>query len=112
MVRSLILSAALVLAIVTASSALFYPDLTAHSASAPAPISDTQPVPIPEEEPPTLYVLRAQDGELCVFRNGELLRRTGVKTSALPAEDRAALENGISATSQQALTSLLEDLCS
>lgn len=65
-----------------------------------------------EPLPPTIYVLRSVDGELCVFRGRKLLRRTGVRTSTLPREDRTMLETGISAGSQEALASLLEDLSS
>lgn len=65
-----------------------------------------------EEQPPVIYVLKADAGELCIFKGSELLRRTGVFVSSLPEEDRFSLEAGITASSQQALTSLLEDLCS
>lgn len=59
-----------------------------------------------------LYILRSKDGEICVFRDEELIHRTGVAVSSLPAEDRTMLEAGIAASSEAALTALLEDLCS
>ncbi|MCD8052206.1 MAG: hypothetical protein LUE89_11110 [Clostridiales bacterium] len=59
-----------------------------------------------------LYELRSVDGEICVFRSGDLLTHTGVLTASLPREDRALLEAGIPAESDQELASLLEDLCS
>lgn len=59
-----------------------------------------------------LYELRSVDGEICVFRSGSLLTHTGVLTATLPREDRALLEAGISAETDQELASLLEDLCS
>ncbi len=65
-----------------------------------------------EQEAPAVYQLRSVDGELCIFQGRKLLRRTGVYTLSLPSEDRELLESGISAASQEALASLLEDLCS
>lgn len=64
------------------------------------------------DDPSPCYELRADGGEVCVYQNGSLLRRTGVAVSSLPKEDRALLEQGITVDSIQALTSLLEDLCS
>ncbi|MCC8074585.1 MAG: hypothetical protein LIO95_01350 [Clostridiales bacterium] len=66
----------------------------------------------PSVEVVPLYELRSVDGEICVFRNGSLLTHTGVLVSSLPREDRALLEEGIAAESDQELASLLEDLCS
>ncbi|MCD8353936.1 MAG: hypothetical protein LUC47_06455 [Clostridiales bacterium] len=66
----------------------------------------------PNGEAVPLYELRSVDGEICVFRSGDLLTHTGVLTASLPREDRALLEAGIGAKSDQELASLLEDLCS
>lgn len=79
---------------------------------APLEVMEPQRVTIETEKAPLCYVLRTDHGELCIFQGENLIRRTGVAVSSLPAEDRTALENGITATSQQALSSLLEDLCS
>lgn len=65
-----------------------------------------------EDAPPPCYVLRTDRGEVCIFEGDTLLRRTGVAVSSLPAEDRESLSIGIAASSQEALSSLLEDLCS
>lgn len=64
------------------------------------------------EEAHPLYVLRSDAGELCVFQDERIIRRTGVFISSLPEEDRSLLEVGIAAGSEQVLTGLLEDLCS
>jgi hypothetical protein len=78
--------------------------------------SHTTPKPAPAVKPHSVtepdYVLRSVDGELCVFRGSRLLHRTGVYARTLPREDQRELEEGISADSQEALASLLEDLCS
>ncbi|MCD8147934.1 MAG: hypothetical protein LUD84_11785 [Clostridiales bacterium] len=66
----------------------------------------------PSGEAVPLYELRSVDGEICVFRCGSLLTHTGVLVSSLPQEDRALLEAGIAAESDQELASLIEDLCS
>ncbi len=66
----------------------------------------------PTGEAVPLYELRSVDGEICVFRSGSLLTHTGVLTATLPREDRALLEVGIAAHSDQELASLIEDLCS
>ncbi|MCD8335500.1 MAG: hypothetical protein LUC35_09235 [Clostridiales bacterium] len=47
-----------------------------------------------------------------MFRRGSLLTHTGVLAASLPREDRALLEAGIAAESDQELASLIEDLCS
>lgn len=85
----------------------------------PAPeqqvVEPVQGLELPEEpapEQPPMYELRSVDGELCIFRGKTLIRSTGVYTLALPKEDRELLENGIAAASEEALASLLEDLCS
>jgi hypothetical protein len=77
-----------------------------HATPEPAPAANAPRVTEPD------YVLRSADGELCVFQGSRLLHRTGVYTRTLPREDQAHLEKGISADSQEALASLLEDLCS
>ena len=86
---------------------------TTESVTLPTPVQK-QPAerPAPEAEAPTIYQLRSMDGELCVFRGRTLLHRTGVDVRTLPREDRELLERGISAASQEALASLLEDLSS
>ncbi|MCQ2442361.1 MAG: hypothetical protein MJ077_04425 [Oscillospiraceae bacterium] len=65
-----------------------------------------------KEEAPTTYILKAEKGEICIFEGQQLIQKTGVAVASLPAEDRFSLETGISASSQEALTALLEDLCS
>jgi hypothetical protein len=79
--------------------------------SAPT-VSEPGNAPAERAAPEPDYVLRSADGELCVFQGSRLLHRTGVYTRTLPREDQAHLEKGISADSQEALASLLEDLCS
>lgn len=87
---------------------------TEHSITVPEPAPAPEPAPPDDEasDPSTIYVLRSVDGELCVFRGRTLLHRTGVYTSTLPREDQLLLDTGISAASQEALASLLEDMCS
>ncbi|GEM_PF-2687269 len=121
--RFSLLAIALTLAAALSVSALLYaasPAVSASSAEqvtaaeAPPPPQE-QPADVPEESPAApepLYVLRDVDGELCIFRNSRLLRHTGVYTASLPREDRELLAGGIAAGSEQALASLLEDLCS
>lgn len=106
------LSAALCAASALLTAALLWSPSPQRSALEPVRDLQVPAAESPEHSDPGVYVLRSMDGELCVFRNRTLLRRTGVYTLTLPREDRELLENGISAASQEALASLLEDLCS
>lgn len=81
-----------------------------ETAAETALVTETDTAPDSEAIP--LYELRSVDGEICVFRRGSLLTHTGVLVSSLPREDRALLEVGIAAESDQELASLIEDLCS
>lgn len=100
---SLLLSAAL-LAVALTTAALSIPGGT-QTASSAFPLQTGT-------EPESAYVLRERDGEICIYRGDLLISRTGYSVSMLPDEDRTLLEEGIAASSRQALTSLLEDLCS
>ncbi|MCC8129008.1 MAG: hypothetical protein LIO51_03605 [Clostridiales bacterium] len=65
-----------------------------------------------EETVPSPWMLQSVDGEICILREGEIILHTGVSVALLPLQDRQALEAGIPAEDQQALTALLEDLSS
>lgn len=109
--RACLLLSALWLASSLSLSALFMPSPQAvHTASQEQVTLQT--APDAPASSPAHYELRATEGEVCVYQDGSLLQRTGVAVSSLPKEDRALLENGIAVDSMQALTSLLEDLCS
>ena len=117
--KLLTLSVAFCAAAALCTAALLYRPIPISAASGstqsvtlPAPAANSLKEPTPEPEPPTVYQLRSVDGELCVFRGRTLLHRTGVDVRTLPREDRELLERGISAASQEALASLLEDLSS
>ena len=118
--RALLLCLSLCAAAALWTAALLYRPAPARTASgvtrsvtvpepAHSPAAEANPA---EPGPPTIYQLRSVDGEVCVFRGRTLLHRTGVATRTLPREDRALLERGICAASQEALASLLEDYCS
>lgn len=99
---------------------LLYSAVLAISLSAAALIPESkleamspEPLSISEEqETPMIYILKTDEGELCIFQGKTLIQRTGVAVSTLPEDDRFSLEAGICASSEEALTSLLEDLCS
>ncbi len=62
----------------------------------------------------TAYILKATDGSLAVFSTeGQLLENISpINLSALPDADRKKLQEGIPATSEEELVSLIEDfLC-
>lgn len=82
-------------------------DLVLASTAFPVPQSETLQAGEGEG-----YLIRTVDNEVCVFQKGELVLHTGVIASLLPQQDREALETGIPAADQAALTALLEDLSS
>ena len=104
--RIRLLTTALLLAFSLSCSALLFPLPQAVHTAAP------ETVTVQPETVPPLYELRSEEGEICIYHSGKLFRHTGVFVSSLPREDRALLEEGIAADSDQALASLLEDLCS
>ncbi|MCD8189259.1 MAG: hypothetical protein LUD78_03405 [Clostridiales bacterium] len=109
--RFALLMTAFCLALALSCAALSSPWPQAVEAAAEtALVTETDTAPDAETVP--LYELRSVDGEICVFRSGSLLTHTGVLAATLPKEDRALLEEGIAAQSDQELASLLEDLCS
>lgn len=112
-IRIRLLAVALCTALLLSVSALMF-SVSARQGHAQAVSANVhEELTLLEEEPSSpLYVLRAEAGEICVFRNDQLIRHTGVAVSSLPAEDRTLLEAGIAASSEAALTALLEDLCS
>ena len=59
--------------------------------------------------PVSLYVLQDCGGEVCVYQDGQLLRRTGIPAAALPQADRDSLTAGIALDSPAALAVCLED---
>lgn len=71
----------------------------AAAASASVSVTDT-----------AVYLVRDYGGELCVFREGDLIERTGIPVSTLPRSDRALAEVGITVTGRTALAELLGDL--
>jgi hypothetical protein len=104
--RIRLLTVLLAFALALAGTALLLPEPNAVHTAGLTVLS------VPEEGEEPLYRLQATDGELCIYQNGTLLRRTGVRVSTLPGKDRELLEQGIDAHSQEELASLLEDLCS
>jgi ABC-type enterochelin transport system substrate-binding protein len=68
-----------------------------------------QPAAAAAEEAAASYLLRTEDGRVCVYRSGVLVLRTEIDVSLLPAADRAALEDGIIADSSVELATYLED---
>lgn len=97
-------AAAAALSVCAALTAPLVPSFA--SAAAPAPLADTS------SQEDAVYLLRDWEGELCVFSGLRLVQRTGIPVSALPAADRALLQEGIRAEGRQALYALLEDLAS
>ena len=87
--------------------------LCAAIAAPPAPVAVVAAVsPTPAATGQPTYLLLDHQGELCVFSDGQLIQRTGIPVSALPAADRERLIQGIPAESRQQLYTLLEDLAS
>lgn len=82
-------------------------ELVATDAQLPVQTAQTS---LSEENESTGYVVRTVENEVCIFQNGELLLHTGVNALLLPQQDREALEIGITAPDEAALTALLEDL--
>jgi hypothetical protein len=77
-----------------------------------------QPVPMdslafspPENSPSSQFVVKAYQGQICVFQADQTIpvQNTGIWISTLPDEDQTLLKNGISVSSQKELSSLLED---
>jgi hypothetical protein len=68
------------------------------------------PVSVPEDEEKVVYLIQTIEGEVCVRCGDGNVIHTGLSAAMLPQHDRSALEHGITVESQQALTSLLEDL--
>ncbi len=59
----------------------------------------------------SFWILREQDGILCVFDQfGTLTRNVGTSTALLPPADREALRNGIRVESEQELAEKIGDL--
>lgn len=109
--RAVVLLTAFCLALSLSCAALSSPwPQAAETAASTVVVSEPAGAPIGEAAP--LYELRSVDGEICVFRRGSLLTHTGVLVASLPRGDRALLEAGIAAESDQELASLIEDLCS
>lgn len=100
--RCTVLALALMLAAGSLSAAVVAPVLFPRA----------QAVSCAEETEVDVYELRAESGEICVYQGENLILRTGVAISSLPASDRALLEGGIVAGSMEELTRLLEDLTS
>ncbi|CDC63637.1 putative uncharacterized protein [Clostridium sp. CAG:448] len=73
----------------------------------------TQDVPTDTEAvaKTSCFVLREQDGILCVFdEKGVLKRNTGISVRSLPDADRASLHDGICVYSEEELAMLIGDL--
>ncbi len=67
-----------------------------------------------EESEEEVYVLKNNDGVLCVYMKGEdkPVLNTDTNISVLPKEDQKKLENGIEIIGEKALHQALEDYCS
>lgn len=55
-------------------------------------------------------LVKAQNGYVAVYRNGELALLTDIPVASLPSSDRKTLEAGIEPEDETALHQLLEDL--
>ena len=55
-------------------------------------------------------LVKAQNGYVAVYRNGELALLTDIPIVSLPSADRESLETGIDLADETALHQLLEDL--
>ncbi len=67
-----------------------------------------------EESQEDVYVLKNNEGMLCVYEKGEdkPVLNTDTNVSVLPKEDQKKLEEGIEVTGEKALHKALEDYCS
>ncbi|MCH5300153.1 MAG: hypothetical protein J1E56_02455 [Ruminococcus sp.] len=67
-----------------------------------------------EESQEDVYVLKNNEGMLCVYMKGEdkPVLNTDTNVSVLPKEDQKRLEEGIEVTGEKALHKALEDYCS
>ncbi|MCD7760441.1 MAG: hypothetical protein LUH16_01480 [Clostridiales bacterium] len=112
--RSHILSLALALAGLTLYSALLLTWQRQSLLRAQVPVWQQAAVSLPQDEESAAspWMLQSVDGEICILREGEIVLHTGVSVALLPQQDRQALETGIPAEDEQALTALLEDLSS
>lgn len=110
--RHILLSVAMGVALYLVLTAfLFTCYLRAGSHAASAGLSlpiQTAETALPDQDEG--YLIRTVEDEVCIFQNGQLILHTGVIASLLPQQDREALETGITAADQAALTALLEDL--
>lgn len=100
--RCTVLALSLVLSAGCISTALILPLMLPQSKS----VSTEDEISVP------VYILRAQDGEICVYENDQLVLHTGVAVASLPTSDQTLLDGGIAASSPAELTQLLEDLTS
>ena len=99
--RSLVIGLALGMALLTCATALTWQPASVRAASGEAVVETTG-----ENE----FLLADQDGEVCVFLDGDFLSNTGIPVRNLPRQDREQLAKGISAKGERELAALLEDL--
>lgn len=83
--------------------------LAAVTAAALCAAPEPEAASAPEAEPGG-YVLTDAGGEIGVYRNGELILRTGVPLESLRDVDRKLVEAGIQSDSYEDILILLEDL--
>lgn len=67
---------------------------------------------IPTGEADDTYTVSEYDGDVGVYRDGELIFTAGINTSGLRETDRRLLMNGIETGSYEDVLRLLEDLSS
>lgn len=101
--RSIITCIALILAVLTTSTAAAWQILPWAQADASGAAT------METSENATEFLLKNQDGEVCVYADETLVSRTGIPVRSLPEQDREALETGIQAKGERALAALLED---
>ncbi|MDR0839499.1 MAG: hypothetical protein LBN99_07685 [Oscillospiraceae bacterium] len=84
--------------------------LAVYTAAAPEPQA-APATELPEVAPPRKYTLRATDGRVTVYVNGDEIPEivTGIDASGLREYDRALLERGIEVTGYENLLGLIED---
>ncbi|MCD8357239.1 MAG: hypothetical protein LUE11_11820 [Clostridia bacterium] len=95
---------------VTLFALLMYQHFSVDSGSASVPVSDTISAEEQTEDQP-LYVVRADDGVLCIYPYGSSTAAevTDIRLSSLREYDQELIKRGFPLYTEQELTSFLED---
>lgn len=101
------LGALLMLSIAMLIAGLVQP--SAGQVSAPAQVQVQAALPEPDAEESHIYLIRANEGVVCVYRDGTLIYKTTIPVASLPEEDRKNLAEGIEVDDETEMHQLLED---